>query len=854
MSLRYPARRMYWRTSNLPRRIRRATQPPVGTRVLIGLVVALLGGLVFGSPAAGQTGDGDVTIDPVELVPDVTLVAVGAGEGADRSEELAARLSAIDGVARAAVDTEAGDGSLIVHLALTESGGSRRPVTTVVDQATVVLEDVTTPVTITAGGAAIVDAALVDRFDAASAWLVVLAVLVGLGLGLVDGWRRSLASGAVLGVAVAAGAGIGAQVAGSFSGSMAETSLPAALGALVMGTVLVIRLVVWARRATEADGAATIQRAVADLGPELALLLAGLVATSLVVDVLDPGRSALTVTTTGAIVAAVVTLALLAPALTLLGPPPPRPDRPWLPLVLPDGRHLPLVVVALAALALAVVSIAAFGATDRDLLDLDQLDETSDEVDVATVQARRGGDPTRGMVVTAPSARPADLVGWVMAAAERPEVAWIDLDGRRFTATGVTERPPAALLSDPAAPGVAVVVPTASPRSVDGQDLAERLGLVPLAGGEPRFAGPAAVAGAQAGSRTTVVVAIVGLALSAGVGALVLTGNRALFAVSAGLRLLGGGATAGLHNLINPDPPMASTLTAVAVVGLGAWASELELLRRLVTEHESGDPEGRTGSYRCPVPGPMASNPGQFGGLGLAALVPAGLVLAATTSLTDAPGVLRLGLAIALAAMVEILIGSAVLRPALLGQRAAFQAAARPLRIVAHGRSTGDPEAESNPDDDPAWREVVIDLIETEFWLQTEPDRARLEAVFEADTPVHRQAAERHGNLVRSGFRVVGRNPELRSLRTVRERQPVILTVTVDHPPSQLLDGDGHVVGVRRPERRVGRLWLAPSSEGGHRIIESIELGSEPLDHPPAGEPEDDREVGNASPGAVRSL
>ena len=125
---------------------------------------------------------------------------------------------------------------------------------------------------------------------------------------------------------------------------------------------------------------------------------------------------------------------------------------------------------------------------------------------------------------------------------------------------------------------------------------------------------------------------------------------------------------------------------------------------------------------------------------------------------------------------------------------------------------------------------MVGDLLQAEFRFQLEPDRAELSKVFVADTPVHRQAVEHHANLARSGLRIVGRSPRLRTLRTIRHHSPVTLAVTVDHPSRQLLDGAGHVVGVRGAERRSGWLWLTSGPDGSYRIAESIERGSVPLD------------------------
>ncbi len=826
---------------NRPRLIRRVT-----ARRLVGSFVApfaalfLVGVLLGTVPAAGQDRTGDAGPEPAELVPDITAIAVGAT--IEDPAALAEDLLALDGVLRAVVDPTASPDPLI-HVAIARSGPGSRPLDAVVGQVVSVLEEGDTAATsVVIGGSAIADRHLADRFARSAGWLAWLAVAIGAGLGAVEGWRRGLLAAAGLGLAVLAAAAIGAQVAAPFQGTMAGTGLPAALVGLVIAVATTVRLLIWFRDPAGTDGAAQIQRAVADLGPELVLLIAGLTATSLIVDPLDPGRSAVTGATIGAMVASVVVLAVLAPGLVVLGRGNDGPLAGRLPLSFPDGRHLSLPVVGLAALALAILAVAAFGRVDRDLLDGTDLDD--DEVAaVAAAQASQGGDPTAGIAVTAPGVALVDLSGWAAAAAERADVAWIDVGGQRFTSTGGSELEDWASLV-PTTSDAALVVPAVNPRGVEGQIFVDGLEAIPLAGDGLRLEGRGGDVGAVAGSRGTVLITVVALAVMAGLAVIILTGNRALGVVSAGLRLLSGGATVGLHNLVASDPSMASIQTTLVVIGIGSMASELELLRRLESEAETAWSKPVAGRW-SPVPGSLAANPGQFGAFGLVAVILAGPVLLITSVFGGGPGTTRLAIALVLAALVDLGVGAVLLRPALLGQRAAFQTAARPLRVAAHARSTGDPADDTPPDDDPAWREVVIDLIQTEFWLQTEPDGAELGLVFEADTPVHDQANERHGNLARTGLRVVGRPPELRTLRTNRDRQPTILTVTVDHPASQLLDAEGRVVGVRGPERRIGRLWLSSQPGGGHRIAESIELGVTVLpDGAPSTEPPDPTEDG----------
>lgn len=809
------------------------TGPTVSAALAAGLIVALLclvapAGPLAGSPAAAQETVVDATVEPEELIPDISLLLSGAT--VEDPEALVESLESIDGVVHAAVESPGGPDPL-VHLALDEGSGRARPVQVVADQAeAVVAQQSTGSSEISAGGSALVDREMVGRYGRSANALVWLGLVVGALFALVIGWRRGIAVAVSVAAAVLAAGRIGLQAAGPHDGTMATSALPGALAGLVVAVAVAYRLVIWFRVPSVDDGATRIERAVTDLGPELVLVGAGLIATSLLVEPLNPGRSPVTVVTVGAIVGAIVVLALLAPALAVLVGDQKAPRAHLLPLWVPDGRDLPLPILGLATLALVILSIASLGRTGGPLPGVGDLAENGEPRLVADAQARFGGDPTDGMVALAPDATAADFAGWSASVAELADVAWVDLGTTRLTSTGPVDVDPSALLSSPSQPDVAVIVPAVSPRSTEGQALVDGIGSVPLAGGPAQLIGEAAVSAGVAGSRGTVLAAIALLALAGAVSIVALTGNKALALVGFGLRLLGGAAVVGLHNLAAGDPSTASALTALAVVGVGSALSEAELVRRLEHESEPAAPETNGSPPPVgPVPGPLGSNPGQFGAAGVLAAAVGGLVIALAGPLGGGPGTMRLGIALLLAGLVEVIVGAGLLRPALLGQRSAYQTAARPFRVAVHGRSTGDPQAETPPDDDPVWREVVVDLLQTEFWLQTEPEGAQLDLVFAADTPVHRQAALRHANLVGSGLRVVGRSPELRSLRTVRDRLPVILTVTVDHPESQLLDREGHVVGVRRPERRVGRLWLTTGSDGSHRIVESVEMGTTPL-------------------------
>jgi hypothetical protein len=188
--------------------------------------------------------------------------------------------------------------------------------------------------------------------------------------------------------------------------------------------------------------------------------------------------------------------------------------------------------------------------------------------------------------------------------------------------------------------------------------------------------------------------------------------------------------------------------------------------------------------------------------------------------------VASLAIVVVVVGSIELVAGLWLLRPALLGHRAAFHTAARPVRQVLHSGSEPRGAAGS---EDPSWRRVVSDLIQSEFRLQARPGDAELDAVYVPDTPLYRKVETHNDNLAKVGLRVTGRSPRVRSVKAVSGRSTPTLAVTVDHPERRLVDGEGNVVGVRKSERRSEVLWLSAEADGSYRIAESVELGSVPL-------------------------
>ncbi len=775
------------------------------------LVMALVSSaiwLLHGPVGADAAGEG--------VAPDIAIVADGVGDASGVA--VVAGLSSIDGVGRATVDS-IGEGSLVFYI--DDSGtGTSRPVSAIASQARDIIAAELPDADVLVGGSALVDQDLSGHFDVTTLAIVALAGAIGGLLGIVFGWKRGLAVGAASALAVFCAGNIAGQVGGGFDGTMTTTSVPGALAGLVVAVTLSLRLLIWFRTPSGVDGAETIRHSISGLLPELALLFSGSMLAAVPVELLNPGRSPLTVVAISGLVAAVVILAAVAPALTVLRDEPEASAR-LLPLSVLDGRDFPLVILAAIGLVLAALSLFAFRDPATALLDAEALPDDSEPAIVASRLLVGGGDATTALVATKPAATSqVDFEGWAVAIVERAEVERVDIASGRFLSTGQVAVEDTTLLLPAGAEGVAVIVLNVSPRSEVGQEVTSRLAATPLAGGRPGFTGEAADAADVAGSSSPVIVAIIALAVAGAVSVQVLTQNTAQSAVTLLLRLIGGGATVGVYRLMIPNATMSELLIVLALIAIGVGLFELEFLQDLTGKVEEGRVAGQEAGRR--------PNPGQNGAFGLVALGLGGLTMAPVVWLGGGPGTGRFGLGLLAAVMLEVLIGVLVLRPALLGQRAAFHTAVRPVRVAIHSGTDRGTESSNGPED-PTWRRVVGDLLQAEFRLQSQPAEADLEAVFVRDTPLYRQAATHHDNLAGAGLRIVGRSPRLRSLKTVTGRSPITLAVTVDHPERQLVDATGNVVGVRKAERRSGVLWLHHEPDGSFRIAESVELGSTPL-------------------------
>ena len=783
------------------------------TRLFALLVLFPALWLFGGGAATAQSGE---SLEPVEAIPDLSLLVrnpVGPLD-ADRRIAVVDALSAVPGAARvtsAEVLGSEDDGNLTVfYLALDGTVGRTRSVDSVITASTEVLGEEIPPARVLVGGPAAADREISASYSGTLRVLLVVALIVGGVLGLVFGWQRGLVSAASLGLGVLTAGVLGQRAVGGFDGSIAGTFVPGALAGLVLGTALLVRLLFWFRDPQGADGAETIRSAVLSVLPEVALTIGGLVLSAVVVGLMDAGPTPLTSVTVGAFVAAVVQLGVAAPAFALLVNAR-EAKSDLLPFTITDGRDLPLLALSAVAGLLLVLAAFGFGRPATTLLGASDLPSDSDVVEVGQQLRTGGGDATSAVVATASSAaNQLDLSEWGRAAAELSSVEWVQVGRTKFSSVEAVDIDVSEALLDPTIDGVAAVVFTDSPRSEEGQAGLAAVEALPLIGGPPTLAGPAIDADGASGGRSTLFVAVLVLAATGAMGIRVLTLSVGQSIVSFVLRLLGGMAMLGLFGLLGGQTSTAVMVTGLAVVGLAVCLFELEFLSQF--------------HNRTEIPEERLANPGQAGALSLMALGVGAIAMWLLSPVWGGPGTGTLGIVVAVAVVIELAVGALLLRPALLGQRAAFHTAVRPVRVALH--SGIEQEQRYAAVEDPSWRRIIGDLLQAEFRFQSEPGHAALSGVFVPDTPLYRQAVAHHASLSGAGLRIVGRSPLLRSIKTVSGRAPITLAVTVDHPVRHLVDGEGTVVGVRKAERRSGVLWLSESDDGSYRIAESVELGS----------------------------
>ncbi len=222
------------------------------------------------------------------------------------------------------------------------------------------------------------------------------------------------------------------------------------------------------------------------------------------------------------------------------------------------------------------------------------------------------------------------------------------------------------------------------------------------------------------------------------------------------------------------------------------------------------DEESQIGAV---VSAAMRSGGGQpAAGLAVVALAGVGL-LASSVDLVAA-----FGIALAVAVIIELVLGIWLLRPVIIGEqtlRSRTPGGTGRSIMGRRGPSEGEPI-------NPEWRRIVSGLLREEFRFQTEPDEADLGTVFVEGTPLYGELSQHNLRLRQNGLKIRGEGPTVVSVKAVNDGDPVTVAITVDHPSRQLLAADGRLLGVRAAERQgwnalagAGSQWPVPDLRGG---------------------------------------
>ncbi|MDH5289257.1 MAG: hypothetical protein OEY41_04580, partial [Acidimicrobiia bacterium] len=789
-----------------------------------------------GAVAPGEVAGADLA------APDL-LVTVGPGtDPAPVIDALVAALSNGPGVSWVAGDTTVQPPQVLVGLEPGAPGDGIDEVRRVV-----AAQSVAAPLTLAGRALADDEAASRARMGAIVASVLAMAMVGGL-IAWLRGRKEAVVAAGGIGVTALLGGALAAGVAGPLDGSVATTPLPGVLAALLMASYLLLRLVGWFSAPEGDDHPAMVRAAWRAVGPEVGLSLAALAATAVLSELVSPARAMASLVLVGAAVAALVILPVAPPLLALLRhpgvapasgddpdpaavaddgtgaaepvepagsePPPPlwlTPVGPALPG--PDGRQLPVAVLMAAGVVLVILAVFSFRSTSADAL----FDERATGTALDPAVLTTSGDPTAAIVGRfGPGVDQLAKSAWLERISLVPGVARVETATGRYVAGARVEAPTVPLAAagvdrGDEAPTLALVVPTASSRSPAAQqlvgDVRQMSGTVAVSlSGAPVDARNAA--GRDASSAWVLIIL---LALASAGATFALVRDAQLATASGGLRLLGSASTAGFYQIVASHPTGAEIQLAVLVGALATLLFELGVLHRLSRgPHTAASEELLDDALRTEGWPALAA---------LAVTSVAGLGLLAA----DLTVVRRLAVVLVVTAIMEALAGMWLLRPPVVGDRALrfvavhpVQAALRAVRAPATG-------------DDPHWTRVVTDLLAAEQALQTDPAGGDLDRVFVPGTPLHRKAIDHHAHLADAGLRVLGRDPQLRMVRVVGTTPTVTITVTVDHPPRQLVDVAGAVLGIRKPERRSVMLWLQPEPDGSHRIADSVELGVEPL-------------------------
>ncbi len=848
------------------------------TLLLASVLLLLLAGSALASigaprPLLAQTFT-PIDLDPGEL-PDVALLISGV-ETADPAVErmVMPSLRDLPGV-EAVVAEMAPSGRIALHISLDPSAGPE-----VVAAVRSVVATTLPDANVAIGGRVVADQDLLNRLNRGTVIAVVpVVVLLTVLVAVAFGGRFGAAAGGTVGLSTLLGGLVGAQVAGRFDGTMATTAVPAVLVAILVSTVLTLRLLEWFKNPIGADQAEAIGNSVRHLLPETGLLFGGLIATALILEVVGPGRATASVVAAGGVVAAIITLGALPALLSTFERVPTKDDGIFSSEV-PDGRDFPIAVLGGFALFLLGLGLLAIRVPTGELLDESALAPGVSSRRVSEQLIELGGDPTSAILAELPATVPEDVLSeWAVSVSELGTVGWVQTSVGRFAGgERVGPSDSAVFVDDDAI--IAIVTPMVTARSEAAEVLVDTLAASGGTAFDVALSGAPVDAAAIVTSATSQLwILVVLLSVSGGLAILVLVGDLAMAAATVAMRFLGLAAALGVYRIVAGDVGGSELQVAALVLGVGVGLFEIGFVRRITAGLRSVLSDSMSAEQRSELVTSALHREGRAAmfGLGITALCGLGFIVG------DLAVTRRLGVAVAAAVIVEMLIGTWLLRPVVLGQRLVGDGS--PIRSSIGARMPGivpspidlllelgqEPElhrgqVDSEPEEQgstigglgkrgsgsrtqwremlpigrplsatfadevvvPQWRRIVSGLLRSEFAFQSNPGEAELETVFVTDTPLFAELENHNHRLRAAGLSIAGDGPVLHKVTAVNQESPVTLAITVDHPERRLYNAAGQLVGTRRPERRHGMLWLVQDPSGRYRIAEAVDLGSEP--------------------------
>ncbi len=597
--------------------------------------------------------------EPSEL-PDVAVTMTNVSADDPALERLVIpAIRDIDGVS-AVVGELADSGRIALHISLTPDASDR-----VLPAIESTIEKAFPQAQVSMGGRAVADRDLLDRLNRGTIVAVVpvvllLAVLITASLGV----RIGLAAGATVGLSSLLGGLVGSRVAGTFDGSLGTTAVPAVLVAVLVSSVLTFRLLDWFKHPTGADPTDAIRRSVAHLLPEAGLLFGGLVATAIMLELAGSARTPAAVVAIGGLFAALVTFGTLPALLATQGPLADEEEYKLFKLNTPDGRDLPLAALAGFTCFLLCLGLFAIRVPSSVLLDESALAPGVTSRRVSEQLTELGGDPTSAILAEIPAnVGDQSIADWGRATSNLPTVGWIETSTGRYANGALVSAPTSSANFVTGEATLAIITPTVTPRSVAAQEL---VGTVTetTTGFDVVLSGVSVDAldvTQQGASHLWVLVLL--LSVAGGLGVLLLVNDLVLAGISVALRLVGTAALLGVYYVVASDVGGVELQVAALIFSVGVGLFELGFLRR-IRDDVAGALD--TVDSQTDVVGEAFRREGRAAMLGLGVTALCGLGFVAS----DLAVARQLGVAVAAGVVIELLIGTWILRPAVLGERA----------------------------------------------------------------------------------------------------------------------------------------------------------------------------------------